>query len=91
MSAIIPETISDDDYKLLVEILDRLIDHVGGDETHLLASLMETIGDLIEDYEMASDPEIQADIAAALAEYAAGNYLTFQEYQLQRKRSAPTP
>jgi HTH-type transcriptional regulator / antitoxin HigA len=91
MSAIIPETIGDDDYKLLVEMLDRLIDHVGEDETHPLAALMETIGDLIEDYEFESDPEIQADIATALAEYAAGDYLTFQEFRLQRERSTPTP
>ncbi len=88
MSAIIPETIGDDDYKLLVEMLDRFIDHVGEDETHPLAALMETIGDLIEDYELASDPEIQADIAAAYADYAAGDYLTFQEFLLQR--SHPT-
>lgn len=35
----------------LVGILDRLIDHVGEDELHLLASLMEVIGMLVEKYE----------------------------------------
>jgi HTH-type transcriptional regulator / antitoxin HigA len=62
MTAIIPEAIGDDDYKLLVEMLDRLIDRVGEDEAHPLAALMETIGDLIEDYEMAFDPKVPSPI-----------------------------
>lgn len=37
--------------KRLVERLDQLIDEVGEDETHPLASLMEVIGVLIEKYE----------------------------------------
>jgi len=39
------------DYQKLVSFLDKLIDEVGEDETHPLASLMEVVGVLIEDYE----------------------------------------
>ncbi|MFZ0134038.1 MAG: transcriptional regulator [Desulfobacterales bacterium] len=39
------------DYLKLTNFLDRLIDEVGNDENHPLASLMETIGTLIETYE----------------------------------------
>jgi HTH-type transcriptional regulator/antitoxin HigA len=35
----------------LVELLDALIDQVGEDEAHPLASLMEVVGSLIERYE----------------------------------------
>ncbi|MEH2181527.1 hypothetical protein [Nostoc sp.] len=45
----VPHT--EEEYKRLVEILDFLIDQVGEDETHPLASLMEVIGVLIENYE----------------------------------------
>lgn len=38
-------------YQRLVEWLDRLIDEVGEDEHHPLASLMDIIGVLIEQYE----------------------------------------
>jgi HTH-type transcriptional regulator/antitoxin HigA len=39
------------EYHRLVSFLDRLIDEVGEDENHPLASLMEVIGVLIEKYE----------------------------------------
>ncbi len=39
------------EYEYLVNILDSLIDQIGEDETHPLASLMEVIGALIENYE----------------------------------------
>ncbi len=39
------------DYEKLVSLLDGLIDEVGEDEAHSLASLMEVVGVLIEDYE----------------------------------------
>ena len=39
------------DYNILVNFLDNLIDEVGNKESHPLASLMETIGSLIETYE----------------------------------------
>ena len=39
------------EYQQPVAFLDALIDEVGEDETHLLASLMEVVGVLIERYE----------------------------------------
>jgi HTH-type transcriptional regulator / antitoxin HigA len=39
------------DYRDLVELLDRITDKVGEDETHPLASLMDVLGVLIEKYE----------------------------------------
>ena len=45
------------EYNRLVALLDELIDNVGEDETHPLASLMETIGSLIEAYETNHIPE----------------------------------
>lgn len=39
------------EYDQLVNLLDDLIDEVGEDETHPLASMMEIIGVLIENYE----------------------------------------
>ncbi len=41
----------DKDYKKLVSLLDGVIDEVGENENHPLASLMETLGSLIEAYE----------------------------------------
>jgi HTH-type transcriptional regulator/antitoxin HigA len=40
-----------EEYEQAVRRLDELIDEVGGDEDHPLASLMETLGTLIENYE----------------------------------------
>ncbi len=48
----------DAEYGRLVEVLDQLIDQVGEDETHPLASLMEVIGVLIEKYEDEHVPEL---------------------------------
>ncbi len=45
----VPRT--EEDYAHLVEVLDALIDAVGEDEQHQLASLMEVVGSLIERYE----------------------------------------
>lgn len=39
------------EYRQLIELLDSLIDEVGEDETHPLASFMEVVGILIEKYE----------------------------------------
>jgi len=39
------------EYENLVAVLDDLIDEVGEDEVHPLASLMEVVGVLIEKYE----------------------------------------
>jgi len=42
---------SEKDYRALVNILDSLVDEVGDNQTHELAAAMETIGNLIENYE----------------------------------------
>ncbi|MBK1989452.1 hypothetical protein A0J48_018255 [Sphaerospermopsis aphanizomenoides BCCUSP55] len=52
----VPHTV--EEYEQLVNILDTLIDQIGGDETHPLASLMEVIGALIENYENEHIPEL---------------------------------
>jgi HTH-type transcriptional regulator/antitoxin HigA len=46
------------DYERAVELLDSLIDTVGENEKHPLASLMELVGVLIEQYEDAYIPGI---------------------------------
>ena len=48
-SVFVPHT--EDEYRRLVAFLDGLIDEVGEEETHPLASLMEILGVLIEQYE----------------------------------------
>ncbi|EMY68322.1 helix-turn-helix domain-containing protein [Leptospira vanthielii] len=45
----VPHT--DKQYKKIVKVLDELIDEVGNDEKHQLAPLLETVGNLIEEYE----------------------------------------
>lgn len=42
---------NDREYRQLVKLLDRLVDEVGENEDHPLASLMEVLGVLIEKYE----------------------------------------
>lgn len=46
------------EYNRLVEMLDKLIDEVGEDETHPLASLMDVLSALIENYENANVSEL---------------------------------
>jgi HTH-type transcriptional regulator/antitoxin HigA len=46
------------EYQELVTLLDTLIDIVGEDEQHPLASMMEILGVLIEKYEDEYVPEI---------------------------------
>lgn len=58
--------ISDQFAERLVGALDELIDIVGEDENHPLASLMDVVGVLIEKYEDEHVPELEAD----------GNYAT---------------
>jgi HTH-type transcriptional regulator/antitoxin HigA len=52
----VPHTESE--YQLLVALLDTLIDTLGEDENHPLASLMEVVGVLIEKYEDEHVPEV---------------------------------
>ncbi len=48
---------SDLEFQALVGLLDNLIDEVGEDEAHPLASLMEVVGVLVEKYEDEHIPE----------------------------------
>ena len=50
---------SEAQYEQLVAWLDELIDEVGEDEAHPLASLMDVLGVLIERYEAEFVPELQ--------------------------------
>ena len=49
---------NEEEYNRLVSLLDSLIDEVGEDETHPLASLMEIVGLLVENYEAEYVPEL---------------------------------
>jgi HTH-type transcriptional regulator / antitoxin HigA len=51
------------EYQQLVRLLDTLIDEVGEDESHPLASFMEVVGILIEKYE---DEHVPNDLRASL-------------------------
>jgi len=51
---------SEGEYRQLVSLLDSLIDEVGENESHPLASLMEIVGVLIEKYEDEHVPELAA-------------------------------
>jgi HTH-type transcriptional regulator/antitoxin HigA len=55
----VPHT--EEEYRRLVALLDSLIDEVGEDESHQLASLMEIIGVLIENYEAEHVPELAVE------------------------------
>ncbi|MGG6241392.1 hypothetical protein ACQ4N7_22435 [Nodosilinea sp. AN01ver1] len=50
---------SDEQYERLVALLDTLIDQVGEDEEHPLASMMDVIGALIENYETKYVPVLE--------------------------------
>lgn len=49
---------NDAEYQRLVTLLNALIDRVGEDEAHPLASLMELVGELVAHYEDAHVPEL---------------------------------
>jgi len=49
---------SEEEYRRLVGMVDDLIDEVGEDQSHPLASLMEVLGALIENYEARHVPEL---------------------------------
>ena len=57
-SDIVSVPLTEAEYNRLVTMLDELIDEVGEDEAHPLASLMEIIGVMIEHYENANVPEL---------------------------------
>ena len=49
---------SEEEYRRLVALLDNLNDEVGENEAHPLASLMEIVGVLIQNYEDQNVPEL---------------------------------
>ncbi len=49
---------NDAEYERLVSMLDDLIDQVGEDESHPLASMMDVLSALIENYENTHVPEL---------------------------------
>lgn len=55
----VPHT--EEDYNRIVALLDELIDEVGENESHPLASMMEIIGVLIEHYENVHVPELASE------------------------------
>jgi HTH-type transcriptional regulator/antitoxin HigA len=55
-----------DEYHRLVALLDEVTDLVGQDESHPLASLMETMGTLVESYESQNVLEPESDPILAL-------------------------
>ena len=55
----VPHT--EEEYNQIIALLDSLIDEVGEDESHPLASLMEVLSVLIENYEAEYVPELTAE------------------------------
>jgi HTH-type transcriptional regulator / antitoxin HigA len=55
----VPHSVAE--YKQLVSLLDSLIDEIGENEAHPLASLMEIVGVLIEKYEDEHVPELAVE------------------------------
>jgi HTH-type transcriptional regulator / antitoxin HigA len=53
----VPHT--EEEYQRLVILLDDLVDEVGENESHPLASLMEIVGVLIKTYELENVPELE--------------------------------
>ena len=56
-------------------------------EKHKLLEMLEE--ELFEDDDLENDPEAMADIQAALDDYAAGDYITHQEFIAQQKILTP--
>ncbi|MEI7013453.1 helix-turn-helix domain-containing protein [Leptospira licerasiae] len=67
---------SDKQYKKLLKALDELIDEVGNNERHPLAPLMETVGNLIEEYEKDNFESIDANPVEVLKYLMEENGLT---------------
>ena len=57
---------NEEQYEYAVKVLDKLIDMVGEDENHPLASLMETMETRIEEYENEHYPEPKRDSIGCL-------------------------
>jgi HTH-type transcriptional regulator/antitoxin HigA len=46
------------EYSSLIKLVDKLVDKIGEDESHPLASMMDELSVLIENYEKANVPEL---------------------------------
>ena len=57
----VPHTVAE--YERMVSLLDELVDEVGNEEAHPLASLMEIVGSLIERYEDEQIPTLESSSA----------------------------
>ncbi len=68
---------SEAEYDRQVSFLDSLLEEIGEDEDHPLASLVETVGSLVETYEAANLPEPEGTPADVL------NYL-MQEHGIRQ-------
>ena len=53
------------EYERLVALLDELVDEVGNDESHPLASLMDVVGLLLERYEDEHVPVLETSLVGA--------------------------
>lgn len=60
MSTLICVPRTEADYNRLVALLDEVTDEVGEDENHPLASFIDVVGTLVEDYEADVVPELMA-------------------------------
>ncbi len=58
----------EESYNHLVSVLDSLIDEVGENENHQLASLLEVVGNLIETYENSQNAIAASEPIAVLRE-----------------------
>ena len=58
-SVFVPHT--EEEYQRIVSMLDNLIDEVGEDESHPLASLVEVLGALVQNYEDRHVPELSGN------------------------------
>lgn len=67
ISNLVSVPLTQEEYDRAVALLDELIDEVGENEQHPLASLMDTLGTLIEAYEDANLPEPEGDPRSTLA------------------------
>ena len=67
---------SEAEYDELIFVLDNLVDTVGDDENHPLASLMDTVGALIEIYDNEHHPFSEGDPINALKYLMEINELT---------------
>lgn len=57
LSGILRSPRTDDDYDRLVMLADSIVDHIGENEAHPLAGLLDVVGTLIEAYEDSHLPD----------------------------------